>query len=71
MDSHFDALEKLKRSGAIQVTYPKQSSGILVKKSPFSAITAIEIKNTLFSDVFSNFAQQFSYKNFKNVTDLA
>ena len=70
LDSHFDALEKLKRSGAIQVTYPKQSSGILVKKLPTSAVTVPKIENTLFSAVFSNFAQQFSDKNLQNVTDL-
>ena len=69
LDSHFDALENLKRSGPIQVTYSQQSLSILVKKLPTSAVTTPEIKNTRFLAVFLNFAQQFSYKNLENVTD--
>ena len=68
-DSHLDALEALKKSGAIQVIYPKQSSGNLVNP-PASAVTTTEIKNTLFSDIFSNFAHKFSYENLENVSDL-
>ena len=48
-DSHLDALEALKKSGAIQVIYPKQSLGNLVK-STASAVTSIDIKNTRFLD---------------------
>ena len=58
-DSHLDALEALKKSGATQVIYLKQSSGNLVKP-PVSAVTSTEIKNTPFLDVFSNFAHKFS-----------
>ena len=60
-------MDKLKGSGKIQVTFPtvKQSSGILVKKSPAYTVSAPKIKDTLFLAVFSNFAQQFSYNNIK------
>ena len=47
LDPHFDTLEKLERCGAIQVTYPKQSLGILVKILA-SAITMTKIKTLLF-----------------------
>ena len=52
LDSHFDALEKLKRSCTIQVTYPKESLGILVKKSPTCTVTSTKIKDTPFSTIF-------------------
>ena len=56
LDPLFDALDKLKRSDTIQVTFPKQSLGILVKKSPACTVTALEIKDTPFLAVFSHFA---------------
>ena len=61
-DSHVDVLEILKKRGAIQVIYPKQSSGNLVNPPAF-VVTSTEIKNTPFSDVFSQFAHKFSHEN--------
>ena len=68
-DSYLDALKNLEKKGAIQVIYPKQGSGKKVKP-PTSAVTHTEIKNTPFSDVFSQFALNFSHENLKNVSDL-
>ena len=68
-DCHLDSLEILKKSGAIQVIYPKQSSGNLVNP-PASAVTSAKIKNTPFLDVFSQFAHKFSHENLENVSDL-
>ena len=62
-------LEILNKKGVIQVIYPKQGLGNLVS-SPTSAVTYTEIKNTPFSDVFSQFALKFSHKNLENVSDL-
>ena len=68
-DSHLDALEILKKRGAIQVIYPKQGSGQKVNP-PTSAVTHTEIKNTLYSAIFSQFTHKFSNKNLENVSDL-
>ena len=59
-DSYLDALKNLAEKGAIQVTYPKQSSGTKVQ-TPTSAVTHTEIKNTPYSEVFSQFTQKFSH----------
>ena len=68
-DSHLDALKILEKRGAIQVIYPKQGSGNIVNP-PTSAVTHTEIKNNLYSPVFSKFAHIFSHKILKNVSDL-
>ena len=62
LDSYLVALKNLAEKGAIQVTYPKQSSGSKVE-TPTSAVTQAEIKNTSFSEVFSQFSQEFSHKS--------
>ena len=54
--------------GAIHVTYPKQSSGTKVE-TPTSAVTQAEIKNTPYSEAFSQFAQEFSHESLENVSD--
>ena len=64
-DSYLVALKNLAEKGAIQVTYPKQSSGTKVE-TPTSAVTQAEIKNTRYSEVFSQFSQDFSHGSLEN-----
>ena len=72
LDLNYVALSKLCRSGKIIVKLPtvKQSLDNLVKNSPACTVTAPKIRETPFSAVFSNFAQQFSHDNLENITDL-
>ena len=72
LDPNYFVLSKLYRSGKITVKLPtvKQSLDKLVKNSRACTVTAPKRRETPFSAVFSNFAQQFSYDNLKNVTDL-
>ena len=62
-------LEKLQKSGKIQVSYPKQRLDHLVS-APSTATSTTADKNTQFLSIFDNFAQQFSHENLENVSDL-
>ena len=42
----------------------------MVKKLPACIVTEVKAKGSPFSAAFSSFAQQFSYENLSNVTDL-
>ena len=70
LESNFNALNK--DIGKIKVILPsvKQSRINLAKKLPACTVTAVKAKESPFSAAFSSFAQQFSYKNLSNVTDL-
>ena len=72
LDPNYVALTKLYRSGKIMVKLPtvKQSLDKLVPNSPDCIVTAPKIRETPFSAVFSNFAQQFSHDILENITDL-
>ena len=58
-----------KKSGEIQVIYPKQRLGHLVS-APSTATSETADKDTQFLSIFDNFAQQFSHENLENVSDL-
>ena len=67
-DLYLDTLKNLAEKGTIQLIYPKQSSGTKVE-TPTSAVTQAEIKNTPYSEAFSQFAQEFSHKSLEIVSD--
>ena len=66
-DYCLDTLAKLQKSGKIQVIFPKHRSGHTVSAPSTAKNTNTNIK---FSDIFVNFAQQFSHDKMENVLDL-